>query len=268
MDQNADASFDPSKNYDEDTLAQQREIEKEIAASQAMVSQLHTFDEIVEEYSQEDAIYRQKIEDLKSRFKNLRKTRGDGNCFYRAFGFAYLEKLLNDGKEYKRFLDIAQKSKDELIGLGFPQFTLEDFHDTFMDVVKMVENPGTVDGLFQAFNDAGLSDYFVVYLRLLVSGHLQQNADSYVYFIDGERSVKEFCSQEVEPMGKESDHIHIVSLTKALQIAICVEYMDREGEKCNSFKFNPFESLADDTDTAPAFTLLYRPGHYDILYPL
>ncbi|KAK3784632.1 hypothetical protein RRG08_003440 [Elysia crispata] len=261
-------SFDPSKNYDEDTLAQQREIEKEIAATQSMVSQLYTFDEIVEEYSQEDAIYRQKIEDLKSRFKNLRKTRGDGNCFYRAFGFAYLETLLSNGKEYKRFFDIAQKSKDELVSLGFPQFTLEDFHDTFMDVVKMVEKPGTTDALLEAFNDGGLSDYFVVYLRLLVSGHLQQNADLYVYFIDGERTVKEFCSQEVEPMGKESDHIHIVSLTKALQVPICVEYMDREGDKCNSFTFNPFEGSADAADATPVFTLLYRPGHYDILYPL
>ena len=72
-------------------------------------------------------------------------------------------------------------------------------------------------------------------------------------------------------MGKESDHIHIVSLTKALQVPICVEYMDREGDKCNSFTFNPFEDSADSANTAtaaPVFTLLYRPGHYDILYPL
>lgn len=261
-------SFDPNKNYDEDILAQQREIEKEIAATQSMISQLYTFEEIVDEYSQEDAIYRHKIEDLKSRFKNLRKTRGDGNCFFRAFGFAYLETLLTNTKEYKRFFEIAQKSKDELISLGFPQFTLEDFHDTFMDVVKMVEKPGTSDALVEAFNDGGLSDYFVVYLRLLVSGHLQQNADSYIYFIDGERSVKEFCSQEVEPMGKESDHIHIVCLTKALQVPICVEYMDREGDKCNSIIFNPFEGSDDSAEAAPAFTLLYRPGHYDIIYPL
>lgn len=29
-----------------------------------------------------------------------------------------------------RFQDIANKSKDELINLGFPQFTIEDFHET------------------------------------------------------------------------------------------------------------------------------------------
>ena len=29
----------------------------------------------------------------------------------------------------------------------------------------MVEKPGTTDALLEAFNDGGLSDYFVVYLR-------------------------------------------------------------------------------------------------------
>ena len=29
-----------------------------------------------------------------------------------------------------RFKDIAAKSKDDLLALGFPQFTIEDFHET------------------------------------------------------------------------------------------------------------------------------------------
>ncbi|BFZ12173.1 hypothetical protein BsWGS_15212 [Bradybaena similaris] len=260
-------SYDPERNYDEDTMAQQRIIEKEIAESQALISKLFTFDEIVEEYSNEDSVYRHKIENLKARYKNMRKTRGDGNCFFRAFGFGYLETLLQDPEGYKSFVEIVQKSKDVLVSLGFPQFTLEDFYDTFVDIVKQVEAPGTVEKLLETFNDQGLSDYFVVYLRLLVSGHLQACEESYIHFIDGERTVKQFCSQEVEPMGKESDHIHIVALTKALQVPICVEYMDREGLTCNAFNFNPNEAT-DQAAPKPALTLLYRPGHYDILYPL
>ncbi|XP_059169803.1 ubiquitin thioesterase OTUB1-like [Physella acuta] len=259
-------NYDPEKNYDEDTMAQQREIEKEIAESQPLISAHFTFDGIIEEYTREDAVYRHKIEDLKKRYANMRKTRGDGNCFFRAFGFAYLETLLKDTADYQRFLGIAEKSKDELIALGFPQFTLEDFYDTFIDIVKQVENPGTVEKLLETFNDQGLSDYFVVYLRLLVSGYLQKNEDEYIPFIDGERTVKQFCMQEVEPMGKESDHIHAVALTKALQVPICIEYMDREGDKCNSFIFNPSDA-ADAPTPKPALTLLYRPGHFDILYP-
>jgi len=29
-----------------------------------------------------------------------------------------------------RFRDLAAKSKENLVALGFPQFTVEDFHDT------------------------------------------------------------------------------------------------------------------------------------------
>ena len=39
----------------------------------------------------------------------MRKTRGDGNCFYRAFGFSYLQELIGNQKEYERW-DMAVKN--------------------------------------------------------------------------------------------------------------------------------------------------------------
>ena len=64
-------------------------------------------------------------------------------------------------------------------------------------------------------------------------------------------------------MGKESDHIHVVALTRSLKVPLSIEYMDREGSKCNMLTFDP-----DDREEAKAsLFLLYRPGHYDILYP-
>ena len=69
------------------------------------------------------------------------------------------------------------------------------------------------------------------------------------------------CPQEVDPMDKESDHIHISALTSALGVGVCVEYMDRgKGGQVNSHYF--------PEDVSPSIHLLYRPGHYDILYPL
>ena len=60
-------------------------------------------------------------------------------------------------------------------------------------------------------------------------------------------------------MGKESDHIQIIGLTSALGVPVRVEYMDRgEGDQCNHHHF--------PEDSNPVVTLLYRPGHYDILY--
>ncbi|OWF53351.1 ubiquitin thioesterase OTUB1-like [Mizuhopecten yessoensis] len=252
-------NFDPDKNYDEATMEQQRNIEKEISANQALVSFQIDFDTVSADYSKEDETYLGKIQDLKIKYKCVRRTRGDGNCFYRAFGFAYLEQLLTNQVDYARFKEVATRSKDELVSLGFPQFTIEDFHDTFMDVVEKVGTPCTTKELHETFNDQGISDYLVVYLRLLVSGYLQKKADFYQNFIEGGRSVKEFCNQEVEPMGKESDHLQVMALTSALGVAVRVVYMDRgESGQCNHHDF-PEES-------SPSVYLLYRPGHYDILY--
>lgn len=199
-----------------------------------------------------------KIEEIKNRYKKFRRIRADGNCFFRAFGFAYFESLLNDRDEFKRFRDIANKTKDELINLGFPKFTLEDFHETFMDELNKIENDNSIEGVLKTFNDSGTSDYLVVYLRLIVSGYLQKNEDFYQSFLDGGRTMKDFCNQEVEPMGRESDHIHIIALSQATGICVQVDYMDRGDGNLISHVF--------PEDSTPSIYLLYKPGHYDILY--
>lgn len=90
-------------------------------------------------------------------------------------------------------------------------------------------------------------------------------------------------------MGEESDHVHITALSDALGVPIRVVYLDRSscdagGVSVNHHDFIPNPPsggdlpLAAATATAaggsggseiikPFITLLYRPGHYDILYP-
>ena len=47
------------------------------------------------------------------------------------------------------------------------------------------------------FNDQGYSDYFVVFLRLMVSCYLQENEDFFSAFIEGHTNMKDFCSQVI-----------------------------------------------------------------------
>jgi hypothetical protein len=49
--------------------------------------------------------------------------------------------------------------------------------------------------LLKLFNEQGYSDYIVVYLRLITSGQLQRDSDFYQHFIEGDRSVADFCHQ-------------------------------------------------------------------------
>ena len=67
--------------------------------------------------------------ELIKKYKYLRRTRGDGNCFYRAFGFGYLEENLTNKKELDRFRQLTYDLKDKLVKLGYPDFTVEDVND-------------------------------------------------------------------------------------------------------------------------------------------
>jgi hypothetical protein len=69
----------------------------------------------------------------------MRQVRGDGNCFYRAVLFGYLENLLrfhlsedqeNVNKastELARFTEIIRGSLQDLVALGYPEYVLESF---------------------------------------------------------------------------------------------------------------------------------------------
>ncbi|KAH8405012.1 hypothetical protein KR222_003142 [Zaprionus bogoriensis] len=253
-------------NRDELILRQQREIEKEINDSIPLVSEQMPLACLTAEYDG-DAIFTAKIQVLAGKYRFMRRTRPDGNCFFRAFAYSYLEYLITNRDAYRKFRALAEASKDKLLKLGFPSFTLEDFHGTFMDVINRV-NPDNALGfekvqfeLHSVFNEQGYSDYVIVYLRLITSGKLQEDAEFYQNFIEGNLTIEEFRHQEVEPMFKESDHIHIIALCAALGVGVRVEYLDRgEGGTVNAHDF--------PEGTEPMIYLIYRPGHYDILYPI
>lgn len=64
-----------------------------------------------------------------------------------------------------------------------------------MDLIELCEKQPSLQELLNSFNDQNVSDYVVVYLRLLTSGYLQRENGFFQHFIEGGRSVKEFCQQ-------------------------------------------------------------------------
>lgn len=70
-------------------------------------------------------------------------------------------------------------------------------------------------------------------------------------------------------MGKECDQPQIAALTEALQVGVKIEYLDGSagpGQDLQSYVCSPTVPATEQQEPVP-ITLLYRPGHYDILYP-
>lgn len=63
----------------------------------------------------------------------------------------------------------------------------------FISVVDQVSKGMTPNELLQVFCDEGLSNYLVVYLRLITSCYLQKNADFFQNFIDENQTLQDFC---------------------------------------------------------------------------
>lgn len=82
-----------------------------------------------------------------------------------------------------------------------------------MEVIDKVGGSDTESShmeLHKLFNEQGYSDYVVVYLRLITSGQLQRDADFYQHFIEGERTIMEFCHQVYSLISTLDDLVYIV----------------------------------------------------------
>lgn len=252
-------SNDP--NWDEATQNQEKAIEEEIAAQQPLVSKLLAVVDLQPEYiASNNSIYLLKAQKLAELYTKMRRVRGDGCCFYRALAFLLSERLVQNGSFKESFLKSVATFKTRLFKLGYPEMTTEDFCDVFLETVSDFQSE---DQVVETFNDQGRSNYLVVFMRLVTCCYLLENEAKFADFVEGGRTLREYCKDEVEPMSKECDHLCITALTEALNVALRIEYMDQSLSPGNMthHDFN----LGDNKKEAEIF-FLYRPGHYDILY--
>lgn len=135
------------------------------------------------------------------------------------------------------------------------------------------------EALVVNFRDDMVSNMVVMFLRMLTSCEIQRRSDFFGAFLAGmyddpaAASVDTFCGRFVEPMGEESDNIHIVAISDALRVPLRVVYLDRSGADNGQASevdvtTHDFVPEGMPPDSAPRVHLLYRPGHYDVLYPM
>jgi ubiquitin thioesterase protein OTUB1 len=223
-------------------------------------------------YNQESENVQQKINKLQQHYSHIRIVRGDGNCFYRALLYGMLEKIIleKDTTRLQQLVNVVDQSLQKLVKLGYPEYTLEDFYDCVLEFFKWIQSELAVtksqQTLLQDMTDKFMSDdlsqCLICYLRFMISCYLQEHKDDFEPFIFATSncsSLEEYARHEVEVMGKECDNISMSATSGLFDVCFCVEYLDVSLEQ-HSIK------IPDEPSRAPYVHLLYRPGHYDILY--
>ncbi|XP_020775326.1 ubiquitin thioesterase OTUB2-like isoform X2 [Boleophthalmus pectinirostris] len=190
-------------------------------------------------------------------FSTVRKVRGDGNCFYRAFSFAFLESAIQNSRGLQGLIEIMQ-SPNDLSCAGFDERCYKDHLSKVMNVLEQCQSDGRVETLYRLFNQPSTSDSMVQYLRLITSAHLQIHADFFSNFVVAP-NLQAYCHQEVEVMAMECDHVDIQALSQALNVSIHIVSMEGDEQKL------VHHIIPEGAE--PSVHLLYQTSHYNIIYP-
>jgi ubiquitin thioesterase protein OTUB1 len=213
---------------------------------------------------------------LQNDYASLRVVRGDGNCYYRAFLYqlaAQLAKPEHIISEGPRILDwLTTVSWPHVIGAGgYSEMAVEAFYDSLVEVLTdVVSQKTTPDAWHTLLNEEGAaSDYCTWYLRVLTATHLKADAVRFLPFLEEQHvDIHQYCQRHVEPMGKECEMVSVLALAEAFGVRVTVEYLDGHALVVGPQGNNQLARHVFGPPDAPLqLTFLYRPGHYDILYP-
>jgi ubiquitin thioesterase protein OTUB1 len=258
---------DEQAEMNRQTEARMNEIETEIK-NQPLTSDPRNISDLTAQYKTAANNFLAGIEDLEKNYAQIRIVRGDGNCYYRAFLYNLAEHMFQNKQEGERILECVKKdSWERVLKAGYDEMTIETFYDMLVDLLERLTTGATDAAAFhkEMNEESATSDYCTWYLRVVTATHLKLDPDRFLPFIDQQPGldIQQFCQREVEPMGKECQHVQVLALAEAFGVHVKIEYLDGHdlvNGKLVQHTFGP--------DTAVThLALLYRPGHYDILYP-
>ncbi|KAI5467970.1 peptidase C65 Otubain-domain-containing protein [Mariannaea sp. PMI_226] len=268
---------DPSQQHD---IAAQQAAAKDyqIIHKGPLVGNRVSSDAITTEYAKADPVYVEKTIALPQTYSHYRRIQGDGNCGWRAIGFSYFEKLIESGDQDKVEGEIARLMSFEpmLRNVGGYEY-FDDFAEEMLNLLREIsqsmENLSMAHLLLlERWNDASITASIIYYLRLLAATYLKANAATYDPFLaEVNGGVTGYCSQTIEMVDREIEHLGIVALVNTLlepvDFVLQIVYLDRSpGSQANTYRFPESANNQDIANLGPIVYLLYRPDHYDILY--
>ncbi|KAH9980568.1 peptidase C65 Otubain-domain-containing protein [Russula compacta] len=269
-------SLTPTQLYE----LNQNHLEDSAPATDPLIAELAPLATLRAEYEGSSEPFVKQIDFLINQgYQGIRRSRGDGDCFYRSIVFAYIERIFS--QEDKKAAVAASISTLESFlpkfrEVGFEDMVIDDSYEIPRDLINGITDPEPVSNngttltpaqLLEVFQDDSMSSYLVTFMRMLTSAQIRGKPEEYEPFLThpdtGETiGVKEFCETVVEVLGKEADHVQLTAISQALKVNLKIAYLDGRSQD-GRVEFVAF-NYASDGNEAP-LTLIYRPGHYDIL---
>ncbi|CAI7578116.1 unnamed protein product [Penicillium glandicola] len=237
-----------------------------------LVSTKQSSHSIALDYSNADPTLATKTNALAITHPECRIMKGDGNCGWRAVAFGYFETLfaLRDTLRIETEIRRMKSLTTLLERVGLSDSIYEIFVDATEEVLNRthaaIQN-GAQDESFlvEAFNEGYCSDAIITHFRILTSAWMKLNPNRYQAFLP--MPLDQYCSTRIDPVKTEIDEVGLQALIDGViegsGFGVEILYLDRsEGDVVTPHQ------LSSDRPSGATIRLLYRPGHYDILYPV
>ncbi|KAF7714873.1 Ubiquitin thioesterase OTUB1-like protein [Penicillium ucsense] len=236
-----------------------------------LVSAKQSSQSIAMEYANADPTFATKTNALAITHPMTRVMKRDGNCGWRAMAFGYFETLFS----FRDLLRVEQeririKSLNYTLDqVGYPEHLYEMFTDAtdevFAQISTAIQNSDPDESfLVNAFNDEYNSNSIVMHFRLLTGAWMKLNRAQYEPFLEP-IPLDQYCATEIDTVRSEIDQVGLQALTDGVisnaGFGVEVLYLDRSrGDAVTPHQFT--QNCPSDA----TIRLLYRPGHYDIIY--
>jgi hypothetical protein len=239
-------------------------LRQEIEMTTPLISNELPISELLEDYKSNNE-YSSSIKEITNKYKYIRKVRRDGNCFYRSFIYRIFEYICikNNKNLYDHVVKKLTESKDLIIRNGYDWTFIEDFYNIFYmefhHCFNSLETKGISvrDYLDNLFSDKEKGNYLIYFIRFCISAFLKENAFLYEVYVDGQYGA--WISREVEAIDHEADQIQIMACVNYFDIGVRIEYL-------HPYKNEVMKFPEDKPDDQIFITVLFTPGHYDLLY--
>ena len=211
-----------------------------------------------------NADLQQSVLKLGAKFSHWRRSRGDGNCYFRAVAVAYLEhlcRLSTPPYEMRGFyMGLFTQTNIKIARVLAPhvKYFIRKLAELY-EAKKTGNALRTLQGFFQspAFDQAAVATFRCIARDSILK--LQQHPDFCAFFTVS--SGVQGLLNQVEAMGTEAEGLTFKAMACALNAKII--HWTVKGAECRSDEFEP-----ETSGRILVIHLLLKPGHYDVLYPL
>ena len=250
-------------NY-EMSLEYENFLRQEVEQTTPLISEELPVSILLDDYKSNQE-YSNSVKQITDKYKYIRKVRRDGNCFYRSFIYRIFEYICikNNKNLYEHIVKKINESKELIKRNGYDWSFIEDFYNIFYlefhHCFNSIETKGISvrDYLDNLFSDKEKGNYLIYFIRFCIAAFLKENSFLYEVYVDG--PFENWVSSEVEAIDHEADQIQIMACVNYFDIGVKIEYLHPNKNEVMKFP-------EDKPEDQIFITVLFTPGHYDLLY--